>query len=91
MCSAEVQSEHNDFAVIDGESAGNVFIATGEVSAHLYATPGSNIYVHYSTARKRLLKKVFVMEKVESEQTSVFVGHRYVQHTEREWRKDHCI
>lgn len=37
------------------------------------------------------LTEIFVLEEVEILPSSVFVGHRYVQHKGSEWRGEHCF
>lgn len=87
---AAAQTRHNEFVVKNGLSPGYFFTATGEVGTHLYVPPGSRLFVHYSTARKNLLKEAFVMEAVEIPPRSVFAGRGYVQHAESEWCGEQC-
>lgn len=61
---AETQTLHNDYAVRDEESPGYFLTVTGEVSAHLYVTPGSHLHVHYNAARQKLLREAFMTEAV---------------------------
>lgn len=75
---AEAHKKSHDFVVRNGVSQGYLFIITDEVSANLYVTPGSDLYVHYSGARKKLLKESFVMEEVDTSSTSVSVSHGHV-------------
>lgn len=88
--SVELQKAHNELVVKAGESPGQFFIFTGRVHAHLYASPGSRLYFHYSGAQEKLLKEAFVRENVEIPPTTVFVSHGYVQHEGSEWRGQHC-
>lgn len=61
------------------------------MSAHFYVSPGSHLYVHYSSAQKMLLKQAFVMEGMETPLSFFPVGHRYAQHAGKKRRGDHCI
>lgn len=71
--------------MIIGESLGQQLPATREVNADLYVTERSHLYVHYSGAKNKLLKKAFVREEVITPLISAFVEHCYVQHSAREW------
>lgn len=66
-----MQTGHSDFFVRDKESEDYFDIVTGEVNAHLYLTPGMRLFVRYSGARKKLLRKTFVVEEVETPPTVV--------------------
>lgn len=50
---AEEQMPKKPFAFKDEDSSRYVFTKIGEMSAHHYITPGSHLYVHYSSARKK--------------------------------------
>lgn len=71
---AEVQTGQNNLVFKPGESPGYFFVARNEVSAHLFVTPVSHVYAHYSETLKSLLRKSSVVEKVKFSPTSVFVG-----------------
>lgn len=73
------QTEHNDSVVGEGESPGYFFTVTDEMSANLYVTLGSHLYVYYNAGRERMLRDQFVKEAVETQPKSAFVGRRYVQ------------
>lgn len=88
---AEAPTRPRATVVRDGESTGYFFLATGEVSAHLYVAPGSHVYVGYSDARKELLRKAFEMEEIQIPASSVFIVHGFVQHGESVWRGSHCF
>lgn len=75
---AAAQTRHKVFFVRDGESLKYSFIATGEVSAHIYVTPGFGLHARYSTARKERLRQPFVTEAVEITARSIFVDSMYV-------------
>lgn len=78
--SAAAHAGHSDFAVRDKESSRPFCNATGKVSSHLYVTPGSHLYVHYSAGRKKLLREAFVMKELETPPRSVSAGHGHLQH-----------
>lgn len=86
-----VQTGHKDLVASDGESPKYFFIATDEVSVHLYVTLDSNLHVYYSSARKKLLRETFVMEWMEIPLGSVFTGRGCVQHACRQWCGENFI
>lgn len=47
---AAAQTGHIDFVVRYAESFGYFFFASGEMSAHLYVSQASHLYVHYDSA-----------------------------------------
>lgn len=85
--STEKQTEHKDFVVRNGGSAGFFVIVSGKVSAHFCVPLESHFYAHYNAARKKLLKEKFVIEEAESPPTVILVDHE----SGSEWCRDHCI
>lgn len=83
--------EHIDFVARDGGSPRYFLIVTGEISADLYVTTGPHLRVHYSGARKKMLREAFVMKKVKFPPIFVLVGGRYVWHADGEWFEEHEI
>lgn len=57
--------------------------------AHLYVIPGPYAYVHYSGARKKLLKEACMTEEVKIPSASIFVGQGNVQHAVSEGHGEH--
>lgn len=82
---------NNDSAGRYDKTAGYFLLATGEMSADLYVTPGFTLYVHYSAAGKRVLREAFVKETVESLPLSVFIAHGYIRHASSKGRGVQCI
>lgn len=88
---AEAQTGHNNFVVKNGQSPRCFVTVTNEASAHLCVTLSSYICVHFSDARKKLLRKGVVMEEIGASPSFVVVGRRYVQQAGCEWRRGHRI
>lgn len=76
---AEAQTAHSYLVARDRDSSAYFFIVTDEMSAHLYVTAGWQCYLHYSSTRRKLLKDVFVTEKMKTLPISIFMGHGHVQ------------
>lgn len=70
---------------IDAEPSRYFFHITGAVSAHHCITPRSRHSVHDSDARKKPLKKPFVMETVKVLPAFISMRHGYVQPAGSEW------
>lgn len=84
-CGAATYREQNYFAAWDVEPSRNFSKANSGVSAHLYVTLGSHLYVNYNALQKELLKEAFLMAEVELSTTSVYVGRGYLQHAGSHW------
>lgn len=52
-------------------------MVTCEVSAQLCVTPESQLYLHYSGARKQFLREIFEKKGVKVKPISAYVGHGY--------------
>lgn len=76
---AAANTENINFVFRDERSLGYFFDVTGEVTAHLYVTPVSHLYVHYGGAQKKLLRETLVKEAGGTPPSSVFAGHEYVK------------
>lgn len=59
---AKVQTMHNSFEVRGVQSTGSFFVVTGGVSADLFFTLGSHIYIDYYSEQKLLRTAVGVEE-----------------------------
>lgn len=82
--------EHKDFVVYGRAVTKIRFYATGDVSAYLYFTPGSNMFIDYHRDRKKLLRRASVMEEVQIMPSSVCVAYWYVQNGESKWGGTRC-
>lgn len=72
--SAQTQTRHSGSAARDDEFSGYFSSGTDEVSAHRHVTLGSNFYLHYRDARKKLLRKASVTDKMKHCAVSRFCG-----------------
>lgn len=61
--SAEDRTGHTYFVSRDRQLPLYFFIVCGELSAHLDVTPVTHLGVHYSRARKKLLREAAAMKK----------------------------
>lgn len=86
----DAKTGHNFFVDRDRKSQGYFTGTIGDDSAYLYVTSGWQSYTHYRRERKAFLPRSFLMKIGEIPKSSVPVGHWYVQHGDREWRKIHC-
>lgn len=67
----------NGLAVRSLESPGFFSTATNEVSAQYYVSPVSHFNVHYSDARKQVLKDAIVIDDMKISPIFFLVGHGY--------------
>lgn len=67
-------TRHIRFVFRIEETPGYLFLVFWEASAHFYVNSWSPLYVHHSGARKKLLRKALLMNKVKVLSTTVFVG-----------------
>lgn len=73
--SSESQTEHSDSVLRGERSPGHIFIATGDVSACLYVTSGSQSNNIYHREQKKTQRRASVMQEVKISPSPVFVVH----------------
>lgn len=90
-CGAEAQTRHNDLVVTVGERPGYFSVSSSQKRAHFDVTSGLHLYVHYSSAGKKLWAEAFMMGEVQIPPTSFLVGHGYLQYAGSQRRREHSI